>query len=65
MEKNTFEKEISMCQRLNRDNDGKCNWGECDKCGVVPMLYKLFKGEIKETSEEISSLKEEVFSKDE
>jgi len=57
MEKEIFEKEISMCRELFRKNDGKCSWGECDKCGVVPLLYKLSKGEVVEKEEDVKDLK--------
>jgi hypothetical protein len=60
MEKETFEKEIAMCKSLSKKNDGKCNWGECNKCGVVPLLYKLHKGEIYEKESEIAELKKSV-----
>lgn len=43
MEKEIFEKEIAMCQKLNKKHNGWCNWGECEKCGVIPLLYKLGK----------------------
>ena len=49
-----------MCRDLNKKNDGRCNWGECDKCGVVPLLYKLGKGEIYEKKEEVQNLKKSV-----
>lgn len=58
MEREIFEREISMCQDLSRKNGGKCNWGECDKCGVVPLLYKLAKGEIFEKESDVKGLKE-------
>ena len=60
MEKEIFEKEISMCRELFKKNNGKCNWGECEKCGVIPLLYKLGKGEIYEKEEEIKNLKKVV-----
>lgn len=44
MDKEIFEKEIEMCRQLSKKNGGKCNWGECKKCGVVPLLYKLGRG---------------------
>jgi hypothetical protein len=44
MEKEVFEKEIAMCQ----------------KCGVIPLLYKLGKGEFYETKEGVEKLKELV-----
>lgn len=60
MEKEIFDKEISMCRELSRKNNGKCNWGECEKCGVVPLLFKLGKGEIFEAADEVEKLREEV-----
>lgn len=54
----TFEKEIAMCRELSRKNGGKCNWGECPKCGVIPLLHKLGKGELYERSHEIEKLRE-------
>lgn len=60
MEKEVFAKEIAMCQELSRKNNGKCNWGECEKCGVIPLLYKLAKGEIFEKADEVEKLKKTV-----
>lgn len=60
MEKDVFEKEIAMCQKLSKKNGDKCNWGECEKCGVIPLLYKLGKGEFYEIKEEVEKLKESV-----
>lgn len=60
MEKEIFDKEISMCRKLSHDNGGKCNWGECEKCGVIPMLYKLAKGEIYEKKDEVKKLRKDV-----
>ncbi len=57
MEKEIFEKEIAMCRDLSRKNGGKCNWGECAKCGVIPLLYKLGKGEFYEKEDEVEKLK--------
>lgn len=57
MQKEIFEKELAMCQKLSKENGGKCNWGECDKCGVIPLLYKLGKGELYEKMNEIENLK--------
>ena len=53
-----FEKEIAMCRELSQKNGGKCNWGECAKCGVVPLLYKLSKGEFYDKEGEIDNLRE-------
>lgn len=57
MEKEIFEKEIAICRELSKKNDGKCNWGECEKCGVVLLLYKLGKGEFYENKDEIKKIK--------
>lgn len=64
MNNETFEKELAMCRDLNKKNGGKCNWGTCDTCGVIPMLYKLCKGEFLEKPEEIFQVKKEIFGKD-
>jgi hypothetical protein len=57
----TFGRELDMCKKLSRKKEGKCNWGECAKCGVVPLLYKLHKGELYEKEEEVKVLKENIF----
>lgn len=61
MDKETFDKEISMCQELFRKNHG-CNWGKCQDCAVIPLLYKLYKGEIVEEKEEVKKLKDKVLN---
>lgn len=61
MNQETFEKELDMCRKLNKKNDGRCNWGECETCGVIPLLYKLYKGELLETPEQLSRARREVF----
>ena len=60
MDQETFEKEIAMCRELSKKNGGKCAWGECEKCGVVPFLYKIGKGEFFEKEEDVKNLKKEV-----
>lgn len=55
-----FEREIAMCRELFKKNNGKCNWGECEKCGVIPLLYKLGKGEIFEKEANIKELKKKI-----
>lgn len=60
MEKEVFEKEIAICQKLSKKNGGKCNWGECEKCGVVPLLYKLGKSEFYDNKDEIEKIKKLV-----
>ena len=55
--KEYFEKEISLCRDLSRKNDGKCAWGECEKCGVIPLLHKLYDGRIYERKDEVDELR--------
>ena len=60
MDQEIFEKELAMCKKLHHEKKG-CNWGKCDSCGVIPLLYKLHKGVILEDEESIRKVKEEVF----
>ena len=60
IEKELFEKEAGMCRELSQKNGGRCNWGECSKCGVLPLLNKLYKGEIIESEEDIKKLKDNL-----
>jgi len=49
--KEVFDREIALCQKLSKKNSGKCGWGKCADCGVIPLLYKLHKGELLEDNE--------------
>lgn len=57
MNKEIFEKELKMCRDLSKRNDGGCNWGRCTDCGVIPLLYKLGKGELYEEEGKVKELK--------
>lgn len=61
--KAVFEREIALCQKLNQENKGRCGWGKCDECGVIPFLIKLHKGQLLEDPAEIKKAREEVFKK--
>ena len=61
MNKAIFERETSICRDLHKSNGSMCNWGECDKCGVVPFIYKIFKDEQIEDFDEIKRIKKEIF----
>jgi hypothetical protein len=56
-----LEREMAMCRNLQRENGGRCNWGECAQCGVVPLLVKLGEGRLLEEAEDIERRKREVF----
>lgn len=57
--KETFDKEIGMCQELFKKQKG-CNWGKCENCAVIPLLYKLHKGEVIENMEDVKKLKDKI-----
>lgn len=61
MDREIFTKEIAMCRELSKKNGGKCNWGECKKCGVIPLLHKIFNGKVYEKADEIKELKQSTF----
>lgn len=55
-----FTRELGMCKKLSQKKGEGCNWGECAKCGVIPLLYKLGKGELYEEDEEVQKLRDTV-----
>lgn len=52
-----FNKETNLCKQLSEENNGKCCWGNCENCGVIPFLYKLYKGEVIDDEDKIKELK--------
>jgi histidine triad (HIT) family protein len=60
IDKDIFEKEKSMCHNLYHKNGGHCNWGECDNCGVIPLLHKLDNGEICDNEADVKALKNSI-----
>ena len=54
-----FEREIFLCNKLSSENWSKCWWWECDKCWVIPLLYKLNKWILVENKEEINKLRKD------
>ena len=61
MKKEVFDKEINLCKRLSKENKGKCAWGTCKDCGVVPLLYKLYKGELLEKPADLAKIRKKIF----
>lgn len=61
IDQKVFERELALCKKLNKDNSGNCGWGECANCGVIPLLYKLHKGELLEDPAEIAEIKNKLF----
>ncbi len=60
--KEVFEREIALCRNLAKENGGKCCWGECKSCGVLPLLIKLHKGILLENPVEIVAEKDTILS---
>lgn len=61
IKKEVFEREIALCQMLSKENKGKCGWGKCKDCGVIPLLYKLHKGQLLEDPVKIRKIKKKIF----
>ncbi len=58
--KNIFDREIGLCQKLSRKNKGECGWGKCKNCGVLFLLHKFYKRELIEGKEEIKKTRKDV-----
>lgn len=63
IKKDVFDREIALCKMLWKKNKGKCGWGRCKDCGVVPLLYKLHKGKLLEKPAEIKKAKIKIIKK--
>lgn len=61
--KEVFQREIEMCKKLSGENKGRCKWGICKDCGVVPLLIKLHKGILLEDKGEIKKEKAKILDK--
>jgi len=62
VKKEVFDRELALCQKLAKKNKGKCGWGKCQSCGVIPLLYKLHKGKLIEEPGEIKKVKDKILS---
>lgn len=60
IKKKVFDRELALCKMLSKDNKGKCGWGICKDCGVIPLLYKLHKGKLLEKPVEIKKTKSRI-----
>lgn len=58
IKKAVFDREIILCKQLAKENKGKCGWGKCEDCGVIPLLWKLYEGKLLEDKKEIAVTKE-------
>jgi len=60
IKKEVFDREIALCKQLSKKHKGKCGWGKCKDCGVIPLLYKLRKGQLLEKPAEIKKNKSKI-----
>ena len=60
IKKSVFDREVKLCQKLSKENKGKCGWGKCKDCGVLLLLQKLYKGKLVENKDEIKKLKNKI-----
>ena len=60
IDKEVFEREILLCKQLSEENNGKCGWGRCKDCGVIPLLYKLYEGKLLEDPKDIKNAKKDL-----
>lgn len=61
IDKEVFDQEIALCRKLTIEKSGGCGWGKCADCGVVPLLFKLHKGELLEDNE-VKKKKKEILN---
>lgn len=53
--KKVFDREVALCRMLSKNKKGKCGWGKCKNCGVVPLLVKLHKAKLLEKFQDINA----------
>jgi hypothetical protein len=58
--KKIFDREIELCSKLSKKNKGKCGWGKCKDCGVIPLLVKLYRGRLIDDPEDIKGAKNAI-----
>lgn len=61
--KEVFDRETKLCEKLFKEKKGGCGWGKCGDCGVIPLLYKLHKGELLEDPDKIEAVKNKILNK--
>ncbi len=61
IKKEVFKKEIVLCKMLSKENRGKCGWGKCKDCGVIPLLYKLHKGQLLDSPAKLAKIRNKIF----
>ena len=57
IKKEVFDRELELCKKLAKENNGKCGWGVCKQCGVLPLLIKLHQGVLLDKPIDIKAVK--------
>ena len=60
--KRVFDREIELCKMLSKENKGKCGWGKCKYCGIIPLLVKLHQGVLLEKDGEIANVRDKYLN---
>ena len=60
IKKEVFDREIALCKMLSKEGRGKCGWGKCKDCGVIPLLYKLHKGQLIEDPVKLAKIRKRI-----
>ena len=58
--KKVFDREIALCKMFSKKKEGKCGWGKCKDCGVIPLLVKLHEGKLIDNPIDIKNTKDAV-----
>lgn len=61
IKKAVFDRELELCRMLAKKHKGKCGWGKCKDCGVIPFLYKLYKGKLLENPVDLANIRKKIF----
>ena len=61
IKKEVFDREIALCRQLSKEHKGRCGWGKCKDCGVIPFLYKLHKGQLIDKATKLTKIKKKIF----
>ena len=61
IDKDVFDREVALCKEMY-DNDGGCCWGRYKDCGVIPLLHKLYNGELVDDKKELKKLRKKLIN---
>ena len=56
IKKEVYDREVALCRQLSK----KCGWGKCKDCGVIPLLHKLYRGQLLKDIVKIKKIKNKI-----